>query len=541
MRALASSLHCSLIAFALCGASVFAGDINLERGEKLYIEKCAMCHQVTGLGVPPVYPPLAESEWVSGDRKRLIKVLCEGLAGEITVKGQKYDNAMPAQVLDDQQVADVLTYVGQAWGNQAGPFTAEEVASARRQSRFKTFAELKHASAYQPLPPAPKGWAVREVVQLPEFFTRFAANGNGPGVYLLAQNGGVYFLDPTSGAFFPTIKAADYLPKGADLVALGMTQDSAGRLWIVTNQRIKRPGKLVANEVVIYRTADVANDHPAKPQPWFRTEYPYGVGPYNHGVNHMAFGPDGMLYINSGSRTDGGEEGSSDEYSKGGEVEITACIWRMDPNATEPKVEVIARGIRNAYGFTWDGDGRLFTVTNGPDADAPEEMDVVEPGRHYGFPFQYGDWPAKAGSPYPHTPAAPVGVQFTHPVRNLGPAGGGDAKGLSTFHPHSSPAGIIWCGDDVPAPFTRKFLVTRFGNLLSTPEDVGFDVLSVDVRKEGSGWAATVETVLAPLGRPLDIIRFNDRILVLEYTRPTDFKNKLGWLPGRVIELTPAK
>jgi glucose/arabinose dehydrogenase len=126
-------------------------------------------------------------------------------------------------------------------------------------------------------------------------------------------------------------------------------------------------------------------------------------------------------------------------------------------------------------------------------------------------------------------------------VRNLGPAGGGDAKGLSTFHPHSSPAGIIWCGDDVPAPFTRKFLVTRFGNLLSTPEDVGFDVLSVDVRKEGPGWVATVETVLAPLGRPLDIIRVNDRILVLEYTRPTDFKNKLGWLPGRVIELAPAK
>src|SRR5512141_2610569 len=98
----------------------------------------------------------------------------------------------------------------------------------------------------------------------------------------------------------------------------------------------------------------------------------------------MAFGPDGMLYVNSGSRTDGGEAGQSDEYYKGGEVEITACLWKLDPKATDPKIEIVARGIRNAYGFAWDGSGQLFTVSNGPDADAPEEMDAVQPGKHYG-------------------------------------------------------------------------------------------------------------------------------------------------------------
>jgi glucose/arabinose dehydrogenase len=371
-----------------------------------------------------------------------------------------------------------------------------------------------------------------------------ASNGRQAGVYVLAQNGGVYAFDPSSGALPPIINAGDYLqPSRGDLVALGMAQDKEGRLWMVTNQRIKQPGKLVTNEVVIYRTTETIDGHPAKPQRWFRTEYPYGVGPYNHGVSQMAFGPDGMLYVNSGSRTDGGEPGTSDEYYKGGEVDITACIWRFDPASTEPKLEVFARGIRNAYGFAWDRSGQLFSVTNGPDADSPEEMDVVEKGRHYGFPYQFSDWPVKPGSPYPHTPAAPPGVKFTLPVKNIGPAAGGSANGLATFDPHSSPAGMIWCGPDVPAPLTNTFLITRFGNLLSTPHDVGFDVVSVKPERRTDGtWQAEVQTVLAPLGRPIDVIHAaSGSILILEYTRPTDFKSKLGWLPGRILELAPKK
>ena len=68
-----------------------------------------------------------------------------------------------------------------------------------------------------------------------------------------------------------------------------------------------------------------------------------------------------------------------------------------------------ARGIRNAYGFAWDDAGNLFTFSNGPDYNAPEEMDFIQQGRHYGFPFQFADWPVKAGFPYPHTPAPPAG------------------------------------------------------------------------------------------------------------------------------------
>ncbi len=533
-----------LLSYVLSVCGVARGEelSSVQRGEKIFTERCAMCHQATGQGVPPVFPPLAGSDWVSGDRKRLVKVLAEGLSGEITVKGVKYNNAMPAQVLDDVQVADVLTYIGNSWGNRVAAFTPEEVAAVRATSKFKTYDDLVRATAFQPLPEPPEGWTVREVAQLPEFCTRLASNGKGRGVYVLAENAGVYFLDPVNGALMQIILRSDYSEASrGGLNALGMAQDAEGRLWVVTNQQIKPPGELVTNEVSFYRTSETVNGHPAKPKLWFRTEYPFGVGPYNHGVSHMAFGPDGKLYVNSGSRTDGGEAGKNDNFYKGGEVDITACLWRLDPSATEPKIEVLARGIRNAYGFAWDENGQLFSVTNGPDAHAPEEMDAIEPGAHYGFPYQFADWPVES-RPYPHSPAPPEGVTFRLPVANLGPAAGGSPrKPLYTFDPHSSPAGMIWCGNDFPEPLKNRFLITRFGNLLAIGKDVGFDLLSAKMEKTPEGqWQARMETVLAPLGRPIDVIRVGDgRALILEYTRPTDFKSGLGWLPGRVIELAP--
>jgi mono/diheme cytochrome c family protein len=517
-----------------------------QRGEKTYIEKCSMCHQPNGVGVPSIYPPLAGSEWLTSKREQVIKALCEGLSGPIEVAGQRYDNLMPAQILDDAEAADVLSYIAASWGNKAAPFAPAEIKAARRKSRFPTYEKLIESAQFKPLPAAPAGFALREAAQAPEFLTRLAADAARKHIYALANAGSVYSLDLGVGALVPLIKATDYLdPSRGDLAVMGMTVDGQGRLWIVSNQKLTAsvPHQ---SEVTIWRSDGTAERQPPKLQPWFRTTSPYGIGPYNHGVSHMAFGPDGMLYVNSGSRTDGGEEGNDPKRFKEGEVDITACLWRLDPRATQPKIEVLARGIRNAYGFAWDDAGNLFTFSNGPDANAPEEMDFIQPGRHYGFPYQFSDWPVKPGFPYPYTPKPPKGVEFVHPVVNLGPAAGGSAAGLSTFDAHSSPGGAIWCGSDFPESLRGGFLVTRFGNLLgppAAPEDVGFDLLSVRPEKRADGtWAARVTTVLAPLARPLDVLSLGEgRVLILEYTRPTDFKSKIGWLPGRILELAPKR
>ena len=524
--------------------TAFGSDTN-KRGELLFQQKCLMCHQYDGQGAPPAYPPLAGSDWMAEERTRTIRVLCEGLSGPITVKGIPYNSVMPAQILDDQQVADVLTYAGQSWGNKMADFTAADVATARLESRYKTYEGLVAASAYQPLPQAPEGWALSEVAQLPEMSVRFASRGPGAPVYVLAEQGGIYQFHPSTKTVSQIFRADEYGISGqGKFSSSAMAVDAGGELWVVTNQRLGTPAGdgMYMNSVSIWRSSGVVDGGPCRMVLWFNTTYPQGGGAFNHGVSHMAFGPDGLLYLNSGARTDSGEFGNPPKYYSGGETPITACLWRMDPKAAKPEIEVIARGIRNAYGFAWDDHSRLFTVSNGPEANEPEEMDFIEQGNHYGFPYQFGNSPATKGSPYPHTPEAPEGIKFTMPVTNLGPAAGGrPGAPCYTFDPHSSPGGMIWCGADFPPLLRNSFLIARFGNVIDCPVDVGFDLISAKMEQQpGGAWQARVTTVLAPLGRPVDVLHTGaGRVLILEYTRPTNLKSKLGWLPGRILELAP--
>jgi hypothetical protein len=85
-----------------------------------------------------VYPPLAESEWVTGSKNRLIAILHKGIAGVIHVKGNVYNNNMPAWgdgapvPLKDDQIAAILTYIRSDWGNSASPIQTDEVAAKRK-------------------------------------------------------------------------------------------------------------------------------------------------------------------------------------------------------------------------------------------------------------------------------------------------------------------------------------------------------------------------------------------------------------------------
>jgi len=106
-----------------------------DSGKKIFSLRCASCHQSNGLGIATQYPPLAGSEWVSANPALITKIILKGLKGEITVKGEKYGTSaavnMAAVPIDDREIANVVTYVRQAWGNDFGELTTDEVATIR--------------------------------------------------------------------------------------------------------------------------------------------------------------------------------------------------------------------------------------------------------------------------------------------------------------------------------------------------------------------------------------------------------------------------
>ncbi len=107
-------------------------DPLVRQGQIVYGNNCAACHQQSGQGLPGAFPPLDGTRWVVGSEDRLIRTLLHGLMGPIEVKGSPYNGVMPALPLDDSQIAAVLTYIRQAWTNDAGPISVQDVAQVRQ-------------------------------------------------------------------------------------------------------------------------------------------------------------------------------------------------------------------------------------------------------------------------------------------------------------------------------------------------------------------------------------------------------------------------
>ena len=107
-------------------------NMNGHPGKKVYDTVCLACHMRNGSGVPGMHPPITESELVNGDPNALIKIVLNGLKGEMEIKGEVYNSEMPPQAhLTDQQIADVLTFVRGSFGNTSGAITPEQVAEVR--------------------------------------------------------------------------------------------------------------------------------------------------------------------------------------------------------------------------------------------------------------------------------------------------------------------------------------------------------------------------------------------------------------------------
>lgn len=114
-----------------------AAKVQYKAGQKIYFREghCVTCHQPHGKGLDPAFPSLEKSPWINGDADRLIKIAMYGLMGPLEVNGKKYDGQVPmtpfAGMLKDEEMASVLTFVRNSFGNKSEPINAAQVKKIR--------------------------------------------------------------------------------------------------------------------------------------------------------------------------------------------------------------------------------------------------------------------------------------------------------------------------------------------------------------------------------------------------------------------------
>ena len=110
---------------------------QVKAGETLFTGTCSVCHQTNGQGLEGVFPPLAKSDFLMADVKRAIGIVLNGLTGPVTVNGKSFSSVMPPMSqLNDDEIANILTFVTNSWGNQTGKqVTADEVAEVRKTTK----------------------------------------------------------------------------------------------------------------------------------------------------------------------------------------------------------------------------------------------------------------------------------------------------------------------------------------------------------------------------------------------------------------------
>ena len=111
----------------------------IKRGQKLFANNCQQCHQADGHGLPGVYPPLAGSHWLNTDPMRPIKIVLKGLSGPITVEDKNFNGNMPNFAhWKDRDLAAVLTFVRQNWGNTGTPISESDVTKVRDEIKARS-------------------------------------------------------------------------------------------------------------------------------------------------------------------------------------------------------------------------------------------------------------------------------------------------------------------------------------------------------------------------------------------------------------------
>jgi mono/diheme cytochrome c family protein len=142
-RSIVISSSLVLTLFSSAAAQDASSGSRHQAGQQVYMTVCFACHQPTGQGLPGMFPPLADSDWVKAKKPdRLIRMVLHGLTGPISVNGKPFSTPaplMPPQAtLTDQQIADVLSYIRTSLGNASTPVSTDEVAAIRLAEKSRS-------------------------------------------------------------------------------------------------------------------------------------------------------------------------------------------------------------------------------------------------------------------------------------------------------------------------------------------------------------------------------------------------------------------
>jgi len=385
----------------------------------------------------------------------------------------------------------------------------------------------------------------------------------GKVVVAVAQNGTLSSFDPnitvpTTASTAPVgmIKAYDsggYAAENGFGDHRGIVFDSKGTLYVLAVRGGDNSGvsikKGVLNGAGPARTWTVL----------VSTSQGFAAGGTNfdHSFSGLAISSDdASLFFSSGSRTDHGE------MEKGaGEVPLSSAVFKVPTAApTDMKNDMaalagvlFADGTRNAFDMAFNAAGDLISVDNGPDMDLPDEINWLQQGKHYGFPYRFGgiDNPvaeagySAAGDKRLHpgyqavdtnkyvfdaTLAPPAGSAFVDPIMNMGPDANiarADksaepapvAAGLAGITGHRSPLGIAFdtagasCG-----PYYKQGLVLSYGSVKADAlGDEGRDLLLLTLTKAGDKYTMTSKQIAKGIEAPMDGVLVGNKFFTTGY------------------------
>ncbi|MBV6647308.1 MAG: PQQ-dependent sugar dehydrogenase [Cyclobacteriaceae bacterium] len=504
-----------LILFLSCGQSAKNSSTNnisettLNRGKKLYETNCSVCHQSEGQGIGGTFPPLTQTGWVLGSKERLISVVLKGLDEKIRVHGEVYDAVMPAMDhLSDEQVADILTYIRNSFGNKASKVTNNEVKLVRAGQTLNEpvsdFSDVKPSNDYKARKKMIKNRTesrvgshyskgelqMDQITVIPGFKLEVFAQGlQKPRSLALGSKGTIFVGTRRNDTdFIYAIKDlnGDWKPDT-------IIQISKGLKWNPMGVAVRGDDLYVGEIDRIVKYANIEDQLDNIPEPELVFNYPPEK---KHGEKYIRFGPDDKLYVPVGAPCNNCLE----------ENPIFASITRIDPDGSN--FEIYAHGVRNSRGFDWHPEtGQLWFSDNGRDLledDLPPcEINLApEPGMHFGYPFCHG---AEISDPEfgPQRPCSDFTAQ---------------AFGLVA---HAAPVSLLfYTGNMFPKEFKGRMLVSEHGSW-NRKEKQGYRIMMLTL--EGNrvvnyepfayGWLDPSKN--DAWGRPVDLLQMPDGSLLI--------------------------